>query len=104
MRILRRIGPFFLMITSLAIAAAFVVAQEQPLDGREGRQLLLENFRPQSQLRVPFTKLSGARFPAIDIHTHFRIRTKHSPEQLDAFVQENAYAPPLSLAVVAGVV
>ncbi|WP_425614185.1 amidohydrolase family protein [Anatilimnocola sp. NA78] len=62
-------------------------AQEPKLDGREGRQLLLENFRPKSLLNVPETKLAGAKFPAIDIHSHFRIRLRHSPEQLDAFVQ-----------------
>jgi predicted TIM-barrel fold metal-dependent hydrolase len=57
------------------------------LDGREGRQLLLENFRPQSLLKVPHTVLKGAKFPAIDIHSHLKVRLKHSPEQLDAFVQ-----------------
>ncbi|WP_238397767.1 amidohydrolase family protein [Anatilimnocola aggregata] len=63
-------------------------AEEAPvLDGREGRQLLLENFRPQSMLKVPATKLAGAKYPAIDIHSHFRIRLRHSAEQLEAFVQ-----------------
>lgn len=71
----------------LSFLARDAAAQDPPFDGRNGRQLLLENFRPQSLLRVPATKLAGAKFPTIDIHTHFRIRTKHSPEQLDAFVQ-----------------
>jgi predicted TIM-barrel fold metal-dependent hydrolase len=71
---------------------AVTAAQEKaplvlPLDGREGRQLLLENFRPQSQLKVAAHPSARARFPAIDIHSHFRIRLHHSPEQLDAFVQ-----------------
>ncbi|MCO6457872.1 MAG: amidohydrolase [Pirellulaceae bacterium] len=60
---------------------------ELPLDGREGRDLLLKNFRPRPQLRVPSTRLQAARFPVVDVHTHFRHRFRHSPEQLDAFVQ-----------------
>src|SRR6188472_2327009 len=62
-------------------------AQPPVLDGRDGRQLLLENFRPQAALKVPHSNLKGAKFPAIDIHSHFKVRLKHSPEQLDAFVQ-----------------
>jgi len=62
-------------------------AQIQLLDGREGRQLLLDNFRPQSTLKVPHTVLKGAKFPAIDVHSHFKVRLKHSPEQLDEFVR-----------------
>jgi predicted TIM-barrel fold metal-dependent hydrolase len=59
---------------------------EPPLDGRDGRQLLLENFRPQPALNVPQTELRGAKFPVIDVHTHFRIKLKSS-EQLDDFVK-----------------
>ncbi|MEO8497430.1 MAG: amidohydrolase family protein [Planctomycetota bacterium] len=57
------------------------------LDGREGRELLLKNFRPESKLRVAQTDLQRAKFPVVDIHTHFRFRFRHSPEQLDAFVE-----------------
>lgn len=59
----------------------------QPLDGREGRDLLLSRFRPRSNLRVQQTLLTRAKFPVVDIHTHFRYRLKHSPEQLDEFVK-----------------
>lgn len=58
-----------------------------PLDGRDGRELLLRNFRPRSTLRVPVTELTRAKFPVIDVHTHFRIRTHHSVEQLDDYVR-----------------
>lgn len=56
------------------------------LDGRDGRQLLLENFRPQPTIKVEEHKLERAKFPVVDVHTHFRIRTKHAPEFLDNFV------------------
>jgi predicted TIM-barrel fold metal-dependent hydrolase len=57
-----------------------------PLDGREGRDLLLRLFRPEPKLQVPRTEIESAKFPVVDIHTHFRYRLRHSAEQLDAFV------------------
>lgn len=67
------------------LVSSSVVAQE-PLDGRGGRQLLLENFRPQPTLQVPQTSVTGAKFRAIDVHTHFRLKLR-SKEQLDEFVK-----------------
>jgi predicted TIM-barrel fold metal-dependent hydrolase len=67
------------------LVSSFLPAQE-PLDGREGRQLLLENFRPQPTLKVPQTSVTKARFPVIDVHTHFRLKLR-SEEQLDDFVK-----------------
>lgn len=57
-----------------------------PRDGREGRPLDLENFRPRSMLKAAQTDLRAARFPVVDVHTHFRHRLRHSAEQLDDFV------------------
>ncbi|HZL88653.1 MAG TPA: amidohydrolase family protein [Pirellulaceae bacterium] len=84
-------------VLALGLAAALLLgaaplAQAQdsvelPLDGRDGRQLLLENFRPRAMLKVQEHHLTRARFPVVDVHTHFRIRTRHSPEQLEAYVQ-----------------
>ena len=71
----------------LLLAVALPAAAQEPLDGRDGRQLLLQNFRPQSMLKVEENHLPRAKFPVVDVHTHFFIRTRHSPEQLDAFVQ-----------------
>ncbi len=56
------------------------------LDGNDGRELLLRNFRPQSTLKVKQTLLRRARFPVIDVHSHFRIRLRHSPDKLDDYV------------------
>ena len=74
----------------LAIASATLVqAQEtEPkLDGRDGRQLALKNFRPRSMLKINHTDIKQAKFPVVDLHTHFRYRFRHSPDQLDAFVE-----------------
>jgi predicted TIM-barrel fold metal-dependent hydrolase len=55
-------------------------------DGREGRPLRLELFRPEPTLVVPATAVAQAKFPVIDIHTHFRLKLR-TREQLDEFVQ-----------------
>lgn len=70
------------------------------LDGRENRPLLLENFRPKPDLRVKETNLERAKFPVIDIHTHFRIRTKQQDSERDRYLElmnRNAIAICVSL-------
>ena len=59
----------------------------ETLGGRSGRDLLLRLYRPRAAIKVEQHVLSRAKFPVVDVHTHLRIRTKHSPEQLDEFVQ-----------------
>ncbi len=63
-----------------------VVSAEEPLNGRDGRQLLLQEFRPKPQLVTPRTKIERASFPVVDVHTHPRLRFKHDPASLEAFV------------------
>ncbi len=63
------------------------VGQQEPLDGRDGRELLLKRFRPVSTLRAPQQAPKGASQPVVDVHTHFRYRLRHSPERLDRFVE-----------------
>lgn len=62
------------------------LSQDGPLDGADGRELLLRNFTPTPQLRVKQTELTQAKFPVVDVHTHFRHRTEHDPEFLEKFV------------------
>lgn len=60
---------------------------ESPLNGRDGRQLLLDQFRPQSQLQLSRTSAPRAKFPVVDVHVHPRMRFRHSPELLAGFVK-----------------
>lgn len=70
------------------IAAEPAAEPVQPaLDGRGGRELLLRNFRPQSQLRVPSNPRDAAKFPVVDVHTHLSYRLKDDPAALDGFVE-----------------
>ena len=58
-----------------------------PLDGRQGRELLLRNFRPQSKLVVAEHPRVSAAMPVVDVHTHFHYRMRGSKTALDDFVQ-----------------
>lgn len=84
-------GLSLLFLVLLLAGSSLVLHAQEPaiaeLDGREGRELLLKNFRPQTKLKVEQTDLRRAKFPVVDLHTHFRHRLRHSPEQLDAYVE-----------------
>lgn len=82
-----------LLFTTCLARCAFAHADEPAthgidakLDGRDGRNLALEKFRPKSMLRVPQHHLLKAKFPVVDVHVHPRIRLHHSTEGLDTFV------------------
>lgn len=57
-----------------------------PLDGRDGRPLTIGEFRPKSQLVVPSTEIESAKYPVVDVHTHFFYRQRHNRQALDDFV------------------
>lgn len=59
---------------------------ELPLDGAEGRELLLREFRPTSKLKVHVTDLQRSAFPVVDVHTHFFYKMRHNTQALDDFV------------------
>lgn len=58
----------------------------KPLDGRQGRELLLREFRPTPQLKVPETEITAASFPVVDVHTHMFFRQRHNEQALEDFV------------------
>jgi predicted TIM-barrel fold metal-dependent hydrolase len=80
-----------LMLGFWSFAAHAVFAQEPasspPLDGREGRQLLLENFRPIPMLKVERHEPLHAKFPVVDVHTHFRAKFRGGEQELDQWVR-----------------
>ena len=77
-----------LLSGSLFSTATSTYAQsDAPLDGREGRELLLRNFRPKSMLKVPQRQPKRAKFPVVDVHTHPRFKLRHDPDRLDEFVK-----------------
>ena len=58
-----------------------------PLDGRDGRNLALDQFQPKSMLRVEEHRLTYAKFFAVDVHCHPRVRHYDSPELLAEYVK-----------------
>jgi hypothetical protein len=68
----------------------FATAQQENtgprLDGREGRDLLLRLYNPKSTMRVEQHFLKRARFPVVDVHSHFR-RFNGRPDDIDQFVE-----------------
>jgi hypothetical protein len=84
------LGPAWLAAAvwvGLASRAAGDEPPVTPLDGRDGRPLALDQFRPRSMLRVPEHQPARAKFPVVDVHVHPGIRLRESPEQLDDFVR-----------------
>ena len=75
------------LLCFLVLSTRLGIAQSPPLDGKSGRELLLRNFRPVPTLKVSQHLLKQAKFPVVDMHTHFLHRLKHSPDQLDHFVE-----------------
>ncbi len=57
------------------------------MDGRAGRQLLLENFRPVPQLVVPRHEVAAAKFSVVDVHTHFGVKFRGGADELDEWVR-----------------
>ena len=74
-------------ILAVLLAAPVLAQSPPPLDGRDGRQLLLENFRPRPLLKVEEHSLARAKFPVVDVHTHFHEKFHGSAEQLDEWVK-----------------
>lgn len=72
----------------IAVAASgrSCLAEDLVLDGREGRPLALDRYRPKSMLQVEQHQIHQARFPVVDVHVHPRYRLRQNPEQLDAFI------------------
>ena len=51
------------------------------------QDVLIQDFQPRSMLKNNrHTPLTQARFPVIDVHTHFRLRQRGDEDALEQFV------------------
>jgi predicted TIM-barrel fold metal-dependent hydrolase len=57
------------------------------LDGAEGRELALDQFRPKSMLKVDEHLLPAAKYHVVDVHTHPKIRLHESADALADYVR-----------------
>ena len=76
-----------LLLWAASFPSRLLAQPSLPLDGREGRNLLLENFRPHSMLKVSERPLTQARFPVVDVHTHFRHKFRALANELASWVE-----------------
>ena len=79
----------------------------QPLDGRDGRNLLLENFRPQPALKVPEHRLAArvaaevAGLPADFVDTYAARVSAVSAAEVNAAIKRHVHARDLAITMVA---
>ena len=79
---------FALVVSFLATASIQLTAQDVEPPVAKDQPLALSDFQPRSMLKnVRSTSLESARFPVIDIHTHFEFRLKRKGGSLKEFVQ-----------------
>jgi predicted TIM-barrel fold metal-dependent hydrolase len=74
------------LVLNIALAT-FAAETDDALDGKDGRNLALDQFRPVPMLNVPAHLLPQARFPVVDVHLHPRIRLHSVPELLNEYVK-----------------
>lgn len=55
-------------------------------ESTSSQMLPLDEFRPEPQLKLNTTGLLAAKFPVVDAHSHFFLRLRHDPSQLEHFV------------------
>lgn len=48
--------------------------------------IAIGDFRPEPRLKVATTDMTRAKFPVVDVHSHFWIRLKHDVDSLDQFI------------------
>ncbi len=76
---------FIRILVAMAMIAGSGICNGQ--DPNDPLDLSVREFTPKPMLRVAATDLHRAKFPVIDIHTHFGFRLKGSQEKLAEFVE-----------------
>jgi predicted TIM-barrel fold metal-dependent hydrolase len=77
------------LIVVLVACWSIVASAQTPsatTDGDQPQPLLLRDFRPKSQLKVQQNLKPRAKFPAVDVHTHFHYKLRNSEQTLEDFV------------------
>ncbi len=57
------------------------------LDGQEGRNLALQQFRPRAMLRVEQHPLQHAKFPVVDVHSHLLYKLPKVYGQVEKYLE-----------------
>lgn len=78
---------FGLVLASFLLATVATASHCNAQTPKADEKLPLVDFKPKSQLIVPQTLLTQAKFPAIDIHSHFSVRLRHDPSARDGYLK-----------------
>ena len=73
--------------TLVLLMAMLVVPASGRAQEAAGEKLNLDEFRPQSMLKLQQQGVDRARYPVVDVHTHFGYRLKNSRQRLNEFIQ-----------------
>jgi hypothetical protein len=69
----------------VSLLGASVMAQDAAKPA-EGDRLYLDQFRPQPMLRVESHHRERAKFPVVDVHTHFRFKLRGGQSQFEEYL------------------
>lgn len=83
----RNIIPLVMMLACFCHVFLAPLAECRGQTLKADEKLPLVDFMPKSQLIVPQTLLTHAKFPAIDIHSHFSVRLRHDPSARDGYLK-----------------
>lgn len=76
----------YLFVTGLILfSSSWAIAQTE--SATPDQEMSIRDFRPEPALRVKQTDLQQAKFPVIDVHTHFGFRLRGDSERLLEFVK-----------------
>ena len=54
----------------VSLTAIMILSEFEPCYSQNPQDLKLKDFRPQSIFRVPFTNITKAKYPVLDMHSH----------------------------------
>jgi predicted TIM-barrel fold metal-dependent hydrolase len=80
---------FFLyagLLGSVLLFRGEIYAQSEAIPSASANRSPLSEFRPAPAMKVKETLLNSAKFPVVDIHSHFFIRGRHDPAFLSQYV------------------
>lgn len=85
---------FLFLVIALLFLKDFVTlekcvwAQPEPsAPSQAPSKLSIDEFFPVPKAKLKTTELTRAKFPVVDVHTHFFVRLRHDRDQLRAFVE-----------------
>lgn len=79
-------SPVFFLVAATVLA--FLASNDSwAQTATDPQSLGISEFTPVPNVNFRRTEVTRAKFSAVDVHTHFGLRTRHDPQQLGSFVE-----------------